>query len=258
MAHSSLSQQSQSPARVVEDSQSIRQQLLSLAARQKRLLQCFKTQKELAEKLEKVSARCKFQACGKEMAPASCVSVLEKSREKVESGLVKPSSLSAAIPNLLQHLKPQTQSGVQCLEATSHQKLPATTSAQAKPMTLHTQQLLSSKSTNSANANVCMIQHLPQNSVQVPQEVAPPSFSTTPAGTQRMKLNTMPPLQTTVVQPPPPLTKTQPHIQQSRLPQSQAVSQAQVCMYNTMIIYVYNYIHPPRVTSHTCTKKPSN
>ena len=86
-AHHSLSQQTQNSG---QSNQSLRTQLTSLAARQKTLLECYKSQKEVVQRLEVLVHR-------HERGRAEC--------ERNESGKTWGHS-TAAIPNLLQHLKP--------------------------------------------------------------------------------------------------------------------------------------------------------
>ena len=93
-AHSTLcrqSQQSRGGERGSNDS--LRRQLMSLASRQKTLLQCFKTQRDVAERLARATVL--------------------KPQERRENPLCRSGDSrkiirqSAAIPNLVQHLKPQ-------------------------------------------------------------------------------------------------------------------------------------------------------
>ena len=94
--HSSLSQHSQSGLSVGDSSESLRRQLTSLAARQKTLLQCFKTQKEVVKKLEALSHRLTGEAVA-----------FPYSSEPGAGDSAQKRGPSAAIPNLLKHLKPQ-------------------------------------------------------------------------------------------------------------------------------------------------------
>ena len=83
-AHHSLSQQTQNSG---QSNQSLRTQLTSLAARQKTLLECYKSQKEVVQRLE------------------ALVHHHERGRAECERNETWGHS-TAAIPNLLQHLKP--------------------------------------------------------------------------------------------------------------------------------------------------------
>lgn len=102
--HSSLSQQSHSQHSVttsdcvIERNESLRRQLMSLASKQKTLLQCFKTQKDLVGKLERET---NLQAQGRieKDETSQCIPGTERSRGTRQT--------TAAIPNLVQHLKPQ-------------------------------------------------------------------------------------------------------------------------------------------------------
>lgn len=101
-AHSSLSQQqsqsSQTGTVVIgESSESLRRQLTSLANRQKTLLQCFKTQRDVAEKLEELSQRLREEG---EILHCS------SEPERVTGDSIQRRGPTAAIPNLLQHLRP--------------------------------------------------------------------------------------------------------------------------------------------------------
>lgn len=212
MACSSLSQPGRSQTNVVEGSQNIRQRLLSLADRQKTLLQCFKTQKEVTDKLDMVLAQCKLQADSKPVGSVDS----KKSQKKLDCGVVKPSSISAAIPNLLQHLKPQQ------LKDTPNQ-------SQAHPPT--SSQLATPNTTNTHQPNT----YLPQNLVQMPQKIPPPSA---PAGVQ---LHRIPATRL------PPTALSTPHPQIPSQPQPPlVVSQAQVCSHNTMcpnLICIYTWLY---------------
>lgn len=208
MAYSSLSQPPQSQTSMVEGSQNIRQRLLSLADRQKTLLQCFKTQKDVTDKLEKVLAQCKLWADSKVVSSVDS----KKSRKKLDSSVVPP-GISAAIPNILQHLKPQP------LKAT-----PTQSQTQLHPLT-STQ--LAAINTQPTNTNT---QHLPHNLVQMPQKIAPPSVT---AGVQ---LHRKPATHLHV----PPTALGTAHLQIPSQPQAppQVVAQAQVCSHNiTLLMY---------------------
>lgn len=80
---SALSQDTSQPE-VMEQSRSLRQELVTLAGRQKQLLQCFVKQKEIASRLSKLH---------------------EKSRQRYSATVVPP-NVSATLPNLVQHLRP--------------------------------------------------------------------------------------------------------------------------------------------------------
>ena len=104
---SSLSQQSsQSGVTVGGSSESLRQRLTSLAARQKTLLQCFKTQKEVVEKLRNFEKeREKLEGMSGRISGAA--GKLPHSCEQ-DGDSAQRRGPSAAIPNLLKHLKPPT------------------------------------------------------------------------------------------------------------------------------------------------------
>ena len=202
MAYSSLSQPTQSQTSLVEGSQNIRQRLLSLADRQKTLLQCFKTQKDVTDKLEKVLAQCKLWADSKAVGSVDS----KKSRKKPS---VVPPGISAAIPNLLQHLKPQ-----------QWKDTPTQSQAQLHPLT-STQ--LATINTQQTNTNT---KHLPQTLVQVPQKIPPP-----PAGLQlhRKPATHLPPTA---------MSTAHPQIPSQPQAPPQVVSQAQVCSHNiTLLMY---------------------
>ena len=206
MAYSSLSQPPQSQTSVVEGSQNIRQRLLSLADRQKTLLQCFKTQKDVTDQLEKVLAQCKLWADSKAVSSVDS----KKSQKKLDSSVVPP-GISAAIPNILQHLKPQP---LKAIPTQSQAQLHSLTSTQ-----------LAAINTQPTNTNT---QHLPQNLVQMPQKTAPPSV---PAGVQ---LHRKPATHL------PPTAMSTAHLQIPSQPQAppQVVAQAQVCSHNiTLLMY---------------------
>ena len=227
--HSSLSQQTQSqPSCVAEGSQSLRQKLLGLAARQKILLQCFKVQKEVVEKLDKLLVQCKDQAV--ETTSTSAVHATELEGSLGPGPAKRPSGPSAAIPNLLQHLKPQPlqESQRQCqskiLKSSAHQS-----HHQLHPSNTRTQNLPSSQS---ANSNACRIEYLPQE---------PKASSVTPMGVQQ--ISTVPqhiPQPRPLLQPQPPLTNSThsriaPLTQTHPLLQTQVVPQVQVlvvCIYH--------------------------
>ena len=107
--HSNLSQ-SQSQVEMMEHGQSIRQQLLNLANRQKKLLQCFRTEKEVNKKLNTLCQQQKQQQQQQKQASLQSTTQLQETsnREQAEdtAELLKHKAVSAAISNLLQHLRP--------------------------------------------------------------------------------------------------------------------------------------------------------
>ena len=268
--HTSLTQQSQSQldvsaeaVTVMEgDSQSIRQQLLSLATRQKRLLQCFRTQKEVTERLGRLSEQCKSQTIDVVSGLGSRGLEGEKRQGGLGAGPAKSSRLSAAIPNLSQHLRPPlqqslvsqtTQSRSKFNVATSqHSRQPplTVTGAQATPATsTHVQQPPSSISTASAPPTSSqMAQHLPQSLVQPAQVVLPSqvtlSSSSDQTGTVPVSVQQIvhvPRPQQPMTAQPPSLARTLPHVPSlSSLSQAQPTAQTQGL---SQVLHVHNIIY---------------
>ena len=96
-AHASLSH-GHSQQEIAEESQSLHRQLLSLAAKQKQLLQCCVKQKEIASKLSTLHEKQNRQQ------PTDPSSVKSTTRVGTQSSCV-PTNISVALPNLAQHLK---------------------------------------------------------------------------------------------------------------------------------------------------------
>ena len=148
-AHTSLSQPQHSQSQgcgVVEGSEHLRRQLLSLAGRQKTLLQCFNTQKELVEKLDKVPVQ----------TPLQCEAESGKSKESSCMRSKKVSlGHSAAIPNLLQHLNHQIPGQVETMKS----KLPQP-STQQQQLHVHPSMCTSSHAKH-ITANVAQQHPLP-------------------------------------------------------------------------------------------------
>ena len=100
-AHASLSQ-GHSQQEIAEESQSLHRQLLSLAAKQKQLLQCCVKQKEIASKLSRLHEK---QREKNRQQPTDPSSVKSTTRVGTQGSCV-PTNISVALPNLTQHLKP--------------------------------------------------------------------------------------------------------------------------------------------------------
>ena len=100
VAHASLSQ-SHSQQEVAERSQSLRGQLLSLAAKQKQLLQCFVQQKEISSKLSKLLKKHRERKANQ---PFENHSGNKFTQVGTSTGSI-PTNVSAALPNLAKHLK---------------------------------------------------------------------------------------------------------------------------------------------------------
>ena len=100
-AHASLSR-GHSQQEIAKESQSLHRQLLSLAAKQKQLLQCCVKQKEIASKL---STLCEKQREQNSQHPTNPSLVKSTTRLGTQGSCV-PTNISVALPNLTQHLKP--------------------------------------------------------------------------------------------------------------------------------------------------------
>ena len=236
--HSSLSQQSQSQTgRVTDGSQSLRQELLSLAARQKTLLQCFKVQKEVMEKLDTLLVQCKDWKSDKTLTSAVHAAELEG---KLGPGPAKRlSGPSAAIPNLLQHLKPQLllqESQLKSSKFISHQShrqlhpSSSTSQANAQTKTQHSQ-----TTTNLANNNArrndkdAAVQITPESSVTPSTLQQIPTTRTVPQHIPQPRPLLQPVANTTHSHIPPPThTQTQLPLQTQPLLQTQVAPQVQV------------------------------
>ena len=99
-AHASLSQ-GHSQQEIAEESQSLHGQLLSLAAKQKQLLQCCVQQKEITSKLSTLLEKWREKSNQQHTNP----SLAKSTGVGTQSGRV-PTNISAALPNLAKHLKP--------------------------------------------------------------------------------------------------------------------------------------------------------
>lgn len=125
-AHSELLSQCNSQEEVSEGSQPIKARLLQLAGKQKQLLECFKTQKEINMLLSKFEETSKLVS--RSLADPSQMSGLvsntdiagggRSSSSGVVARVANPLTLSAALPNLVQHLHQPTQ-GLQRNQSTT-------------------------------------------------------------------------------------------------------------------------------------------
>ena len=235
--HSSLSQQSQSQTgRVAEGSQSLRQELLGLAARQKTLLQCFKVQKEVIEKLDTLLVQCKDWKSDKTLTSAVHAAEL---KGKLGPGPAKrPSGPSAAIPNLLQHLKPQLllqESQLKSSKFISHQSRrqlhPSSSTTQTSTQTQHSQSTTSLANNNARrNDKDAAVQITPESSSVTPSAVQQiPTTRTVPQHIPQPRPLLQPVASTTHSHIPPPThTQTQLPLQTQPLLQTQVAPQVQV------------------------------
>lgn len=103
-AHATLSQ-SYSQQEIAERSKSLRGQLLSLATKQKQLLQCFVQQKEISRKLRKLLEKHqKRNANQPSVDPSGTTTQIKFTQVGTRTGSI-PANVSAALPNLAKHLK---------------------------------------------------------------------------------------------------------------------------------------------------------
>lgn len=103
-AHATLSQ-SCSQQEIAERSKSLRGQLLSLATKQKQLLQCFVQQKEISRKLRKLLEKHqKSNANQPSVDPSGTTTQIKFTQVGTRTGSI-PANVSAALPNLAKHLK---------------------------------------------------------------------------------------------------------------------------------------------------------
>jgi len=104
-AHATLSQ-SCSQQEIAERSKSLRGQLLSLATKQKQLLQCFVQQKEISRKLRKLLEKHqKRNANQPSVDPSGTTTQIKFTKVGTRTGSSIPANVSAALPNLAKHLK---------------------------------------------------------------------------------------------------------------------------------------------------------
>ena len=126
-AHSSLLSQCLSQEELSQGSQPLKAQLLQLATRQKQLLECFKKQKEInlmLTKLEETTQSVSTGHSNPSRVPSMGVSKMD--RVEAENSLCvgvqamkgqlvpNPSTLAAALPNLVRHLRQPV--GETCLQ----------------------------------------------------------------------------------------------------------------------------------------------
>lgn len=103
-AHATLSQ-SYSQQEIAERSKSLRGQLLSLATKQKQLLQCFVQQKEISRKLRKLLEKHQKRNANQfSVDPSGTATQIKFTQVGTRTGSI-PANVSAALPNLAKHLK---------------------------------------------------------------------------------------------------------------------------------------------------------